>query len=261
MIKFCPLASGSSGNCTYIGIGDTHLLIDAGLSGRAIEKSLNSIGLSCNIISAILITHDHSDHVKGAGILSRRHNIPIFATQKTLRNMTESYLGSVENTYVVKSGQVFGFNGVNILPFEIPHDSCEPVGYALYGEDKKVCVATDIGHINDLIVENLSDSHIILLESNHDGEMLKNGPYPAHLKRRVAGKRGHLSNNEAGELLSTIFSDKLRHVYLGHLSHENNLPLLAMDTVVRTLEKNGIHISGCEFRIAERYFASEMAVI
>ncbi len=264
MIRFCPIASGSNGNCTYLGTDDTHILIDAGLSGRAILDGLKSIQVSGDMLTALFVTHEHSDHIQGIGVLSRRFDLPIYATERTWRFMRHyNSIGKIDekNIRVIKSTQCFALNDLTIQPFEIPHDSAEPVGYSVYAEGKKITLATDLGHITDLIREHLSNAHIVLLESNHDLEMLQNGRYPLELKRRVMGKRGHLSNNDAALVLSEVLSPSTRHVYLGHLSEENNRPLLAMDTVYQVLSMNNINISQYHFQVAERGYISEMAVL
>ncbi len=240
-VKFCPIASSSKGNSTFVSSNNTRVLIDAGLSGKSIETGLSSIGENCENLDAIFITHEHSDHIKGAGILSRRYNIPIFATEKTWQYMDRhNKLGKVSEKnvkYVYKEENCI-VNDMIITPFEISHDSIDPVGYNLSIDDFKISVATDIGVVTDNLKEKLSNSDILLLESNHDEEMVKNGSYPYILKKRILSNRGHLSNSSCGELLSSINSENLKHIFLGHLSEENNIPLLALDTVKKVLNIN-----------------------
>ncbi len=240
-VKFCPIASGSSGNSIYIGSDHTHILIDAGLSGKRIEKGLHELQIEGNKLDAIFITHEHSDHIKGAGILSRRFNIPIYATYGTWNVMKEqNMLGTVasENIRYVYSEENCYINDMCIRPYAIPHDASEPVGYNVFSGNCKITVATDIGHVTDTLKENIMDSDILLLESNHDVEMLKNGSYPYVLKKRIMGNYGHLSNETAGALLVEVLSKKLKHVFLGHLSQENNNPEIAYETVYNIINRS-----------------------
>ncbi len=264
-VKFCPIASGSSGNSIYVGTDNTHILVDAGLSGAAIQKGLGVIGVSGDMLDAIFVTHEHTDHIQGVGVLSRRFNVPVYATAKTW-DMIDRFktLGKIspENKRFVYSGERCIVNDICINPFEIPHDAADPVGYSLSVFGKKICIATDIGYVTDTIKENISDSDALLLESNHDEEMLRNGRYPQALKARILGKRGHLSNVSCGRLLAEIMSNRLRHVFLGHLSEENNRPLIALDTVTTILNANKI-FEGENFKvtIAARNGISEALVL
>ena len=242
-LEFCTLASGSSGNCTYIGSDHTKILIDAGISGKKIEEGLAELKLTGNDIDALFITHEHVDHIKGAGILSRRFDIPIFATAETWAAM-ESGLGKIapSNKRIVYADEMCPINDICVKPFEIPHDAAEPVGYNIFAGEKKITLATDIGHATDILRENLEGSDLLLLESNHDIEMVKRGPYPWNLKQRILGECGHLSNVAAGELLAEIMTGKLKYVFLGHLSEDNNNPHLAYETVENILRNNRIEV-------------------
>ena len=245
-VRFCPIASGSNGNCIFISYGDTHVLIDAGISGKRIEAGLNSIQATCADIDALLITHEHSDHVQGAGILSRRYDLPVFATEGTWRAMEKSKsIGEVapkNKRYVYREENLY-LNDICIHPFSIPHDAADPVGFSVHGRDCKVVVATDIGHITEDVQRNIQEADLILLESNHDVDMLKNGRYSYPLKKRILGDYGHLSNVTAGELLMQAISKRLKHVILGHLSEENNRPILAYETVANILSTNHIPVN------------------
>ena len=242
-LEFCTLASGSGGNCTYIGSDHTKILIDAGISGKKIEEGLAELKLTGNDIDALFITHEHVDHIKGAGILSRRFDIPIFATAETWAAM-ESGLGKIapSNKRIVYADEMCPINDICVKPFEIPHDAAEPVGYNIFAGEKKITLATDIGHATDILRENLEGSDLLLLESNHDIEMVKRGPYPWNLKQRILGECGHLSNVAAGELLAEIMTGKLKYVFLGHLSEDNNKPHLAYETVENILRNNRIEV-------------------
>lgn len=241
MIKFCSLYSGSSGNSIFLGSGSTRLLIDAGLSAKRIIEALVSIGEKPSELSAILVSHEHSDHIKGVGILSRKFNIPIYANESTWAGM-EMLIGPVNacNRAYFNTGFEFMLGNVCVRPFSIPHDANEPVGYSFFAEEKKITVATDIGHINGELLGCLEDSDLLLLESNHDREMLKIGPYPWHLKKRIAGDRGHLSNEAAGEVIAHMASKGTKRFLLGHLSRENNFPELAYQTVCNALCEKSI---------------------
>jgi phosphoribosyl 1,2-cyclic phosphodiesterase len=241
MVKFCPLSSGSSGNCVYAGTGSTHILIDAGVSGKKIEQALCQIGENAAGLDAIFVTHEHKDHIKAVGILSRRFDIPIYATEGTWAAM-ENDIGAVsrKNRCIIYSGEKNIVNDMCVKAFDIPHDAAQPVGFSIFAGGIKMTVATDMGHYNDEIKENLADSNEILLEANHDIEMLKKGSYPYMLKQRILGLNGHLANITAGSLLGDIMNEKIRHVFLGHLSSENNTEQIAFDTVKKVLESRNI---------------------
>lgn len=254
-VKFCPIASGSSGNSIYVGTEYTHILIDAGISGKKIQEGLNQLNVDGKSIDALFITHEHKDHTKGVGILSRRFDIPIYATQGTWTGMAND-IGAVapKNVKYIYSGENCIINDICVLPFDIPHDAAEPVGYNIVAQNHKMTIATDLGHITDSIKESLTDSEILLLEANHDLDMLKKGPYPWYLKQRILGEKGHISNDVAGNLISEIMSEKLKHIYLGHLSDENNIPRLAYDTVEKILNYNRIKLGTyLKMSLASRY--------
>lgn len=263
MVKFCPLVSGSSGNSTYIGTEHTNILVDAGESGKKIEETLASINVCCKNIDGIFITHEHIDHIKGAGIISRRFDIPIYATEETWNAMEES-LGAVarKNKKIIYSGEKLEFNDICIKPFSIPHDAADPVGFSIFAGNMKITVATDIGHASDDVKEAVSDSSILLLEANHDVEMLRHGPYPYNTKKRILSDYGHMANVNAGSLLAEIMSEKIKHIYLGHLSAENNTPSLAYKSIDNILYSHGMR-AGKDFsmEVAKRSSASTPAVI
>ncbi|GIW48598.1 MAG: MBL fold metallo-hydrolase [Caloramator sp.] len=240
-MDFCSLYSGSSGNSIYVGNERTKILVDAGLSGKKIQEGLLDIGVNPNEINAILITHEHDDHIKAAGILSRRFNIPIYANADTWSAM-ESQIGDVkeENIKVFSSYYPFEIGDITVIPFKIPHDASNPCGYSFIERNKKISIATDIGHASKEVKENIKDSDLILLESNHDVEMLKVGPYPYYLKRRVLSDVGHLSNEDCGRTIVDILNSRIKRIILGHLSKTNNYPELAYRTVLSILESNGI---------------------
>lgn len=243
MIKFCSLYSGSSGNSLFISDGNTKLLIDAGLSAKKIIAALQSIGENPEEISAILISHEHIDHTRGVGILSRKFHMPIYANEKTWATM-EKEIGPVEacNKIAFETGIQFSIGEIGIKAFPIPHDASEPVGFNFFTQDKKITTATDIGHINQEVLSCLELSDLILLESNHDVEMLKIGPYPYPLKRRILSEIGHLSNEMAGKVVAYMAEKGTKFFFLGHLSKENNFPELAFQTVCNAVTEKQIAI-------------------
>jgi len=243
MTKFCPLVSGSSGNSVFVKTEGTRILIDAGVSGKKIEECMKFIGEDCAEIDAIFITHEHIDHTKAAGILSRRFDIPIYATEGTWYAM-ECTVGSIsrKNRKILYQNEKTQLNDMVIKPFSIPHDAEEPVGYNIFSDGMKMTIATDIGHIDNIVKDAVADSRILLLEANHDEEMLKRGPYPYSLKQRILGLYGHMANECAGNLIREVFSDKMKHIYLGHLSAENNTPELAFRTVMDILFNSRINV-------------------
>jgi len=256
-LHFGTVASGSSGNCIFIGSDNTRVLIDAGLSGKRIEAGLSALGIEPQSLDAILITHEHSDHIQGAGILSRRFDVPVYATPGTWEAMERfGALGKMHpwNKLLVYSGERVLLNDLCINPFAIPHDAAEPVGYTVETEGYKVAVATDIGKATPLIEESIAACDVLLIEANHDLDMLENGPYPVQLKRRIRGDFGHLSNVACGELLTRVYSERLACVYLGHLSEENNRPMVAFETVNDILTAHGIDTANkLRLAVADRH--------
>jgi phosphoribosyl 1,2-cyclic phosphodiesterase len=243
MIKFCSLFSGSSGNAIFLGTDKTKILIDAGVSGKRIIEALVSIGENPSELSAVLVSHEHSDHIKGAGIISRRLDIPIYANEGTWKAM-EGQIGpvSLKNKRYFNTGIEFEINEICIKPFPMPHDASEPVGFSFFTENKKVTVSTDIGHISEELLDCMEMSDLILLESNHDLEMLRVGRYPWWLKKRIMGENGHLSNEAAGKTVAYLADRGTRRFLLGHLSKENNFPELAYQTVLNALDEKQIRV-------------------
>ena len=222
MLKYCSIGSGSSGNCHYVGYKDTGILIDAGLSGKRITTGLDDINVNIDKIKGIFITHEHSDHIKGAGIISRKYDIPIFANIKTWCAMRD------------KLGDII------IRPFSIPHDASDAVGYNFYAENEKMSIATDIGCITDNIKRHLYKSKLVVLESNYDDNMLMMGSYPYALKKRVQSEVGHLSNEDAARFCVELIKEGTERILLAHLSKENNFPELAYETSKGILTQNDI---------------------
>jgi len=242
-IKFCSLSSGSSGNCQYIETENTRIIIDAGFSGKRIESLLKNIDVEPSSIDGILVTHEHIDHVHGVGVLSRRYDIPIYANDKTWEGMNPLIKAIKDkNTKIFDSDKMFAIDDIDILPISISHDSLAPVGYILYHNKVKLSIVTDIGWVNNNVKNLIKNSNLYFLESNHDEKMLREGPYPIYLKKRILSNKGHLSNNDAGELLGEVLSGSGEVVILAHLSKDNNTPQIAYDTVRRCIMEQGLNV-------------------
>lgn len=243
-LKFCSLASGSSGNCQYVGSKETKLLIDAGLTGKYIIKALENINIEANTIDGLIITHEHSDHIKGVGVLMRKFDIPLYANEKTWDAM-KGKIGSVKGKDIrlFDDCDPFFIGDIKVNPYKISHDACNPMGYSFVHNDSKVSIATDLGCISDEIIDEIKGSDLLVLESNHDVEMVKFGKYPWFLKKRILGDFGHLSNESAGNILTEVVKKgNVKYALLAHLSKENNFPELAYETVKNILEENNIKV-------------------
>ena len=265
-MRLCSIASGSSGNCIYVGSDCAHVLIDAGISGRRVEAGLNSLELTGRDLDGILITHEHSDHIKGLGVLARKYGIPIYATGGTVDAMVRSgSLGKIPEGIFreIREDEPFLIKDLVINPFTIPHDAAQPVGYRLECGEHSVGIATDLGKYNEYIIENLQNLDALLLEANHDIRMLQVGRYPYYLKQRIMGDRGHLSNENAGQLLCRLLHDNLKAVFLGHLSKENNYEELAYETVCSevTMGDNPYKSKDFKIQVAKRDYISEIVTV
>lgn len=261
-MKMCSIASGSSGNCIYVADENTSILIDAGISKKRIVEGLASIDVDVNTISGILVTHEHSDHISGLGVMSRAYNIPIYGTRETLQAVdAHKSTGAINRELYrpIMPDDEFCINTLTVKPFSTPHDAVNPVCYTIESEDKKVSIATDLGEYNEYIISNLENSDVVLLEANYDKNMLQVGPYPYSLKQRILGNRGHLSNENSGQLLRTILSDKLKYIILGHLSKENNYPELAYQAV--KVELKELLNDNVSLAVANRDKPSELVTI
>lgn len=236
MIKFQSFLSSSSGNSTFVTDDSTHLLVDCGAGGKYISECMRRIGISPQELSGILITHEHKDHIAGAGVLSRKYDIPVYATKKTWEAIGDS-LGHIDEKNKRLTEEKMTFGNLVVSSFSIPHDAVEPVGYSFESSDDKFTIATDLGIITDGLFESLKGSRAIVIEANHDVDMLKNGPYPVYLKKRIAGERGHLSNETCGRLCVDLAKTGTETIWLGHLSAENNRPELAYQTVLSMLQE------------------------
>lgn len=253
MFNFCSLYSGSSGNCYYVETENTKLLIDAGVSLKKIEEGLNSIGILPSSLNGILVSHEHTDHIQSIGNISKKYDIPIYANSKTFDAMPKQTSKiSDKNFKYIQMNETFSINDLDIKPFSTPHDAANPCGFALSHCGKKICTATDIGHINNEIIKNLEGSSFVLLEANYDPDVLKYTKYPYKLKSRIAGPNGHLSNLTAGKTLNYLINNGLKKAMLGHLSKESNFPELAYQTVVDEIISSGTDISKVNITVADR---------
>ncbi|MEG0251288.1 MAG: MBL fold metallo-hydrolase [Christensenellaceae bacterium] len=241
-LEIAPLFSGSKGNCIYIGTQTSKVLIDAGFSCTKIAQELQKVEIDLSEIDGILITHEHSDHTAGIGVISRKYDVPIYVNEPTWQQI-EHRVGKIEpkNLRLIEE-QDFYIKDLCIQPYAISHDAVCPFGYSIFSQGKKISVMTDLGKVTDKIMQQVADSSIVLLESNHDVEMLKCGPYPYYLKRRILSTHGHLSNADAAVTALKLAQAGVKGILLGHLSEKNNFYELAYETVSCALQQNGFII-------------------
>ena len=238
--KLLPLFSSSTGNCTLVVLGETKILVDAGVSAKQITLKMKQAGIDPKELSAIVVTHSHSDHTAGIRVLSKQNDLPVYATQGTWDGISVKNTPEKESSVrVITTGEDFYIDDVNVLPFPIPHDTKDPCGYAFSCRGARVCVATDVGCIRDSWLCPLEGADAVLLESNHDVEMLKAGPYEYDLKKRILSKKGHLSNDDAGKAAVRLSQSGVKTIVLGHLSETNNIPEIAYLTVKNALDEAG----------------------
>lgn len=225
MVKVVVLGSGSRGNCTFVQGGKTRILIDAGFSRREIARRLHECGERIEDIDAVLVTHEHSDHVGGAGVVARKHCIPVFCCRETL--VEAGLEGRIPEWMPVEPGRAFEIGDIRVEPFTVPHDASVTLGFRVVAEGISIGYCTDLGHVTALVRERLAGSNVLIVESNHDIDMLRDGEYPWSLKQRVGGRHGHLSNEASATLLSDVVGGDSFAIALAHLSEKNNLPELA----------------------------------
>lgn len=254
MFKFRSLYSGSSGNSLLVQTPNTKILIDAGESAKKINDALSSIDIDTKDIDAILVTHEHSDHVRGLGTVSKKFDIPVYANKETWNAMPKQESKILDkNKKSFNPCDKFEIGELKIVPFEIPHDAAKPCGFNIFYNDQKISIATDIGHMTSKILHTLEGSNFILLESNYDPNILKCSNYPYPLKQRIAGPNGHLANSDAGKTISYLMKSGLNNVMLGHLSKENNFPELAYKTVLDELIESKFDENSISISIANRF--------
>lgn len=256
-MEIASICSGSSGNCILVKSGDTNILVDVGISNKRVEEGLDFFETSPNEIDAILVTHEHSDHIKGIGVFLRAHPVSVYATKGTIDEiLNASSTGEVDKDLFeeIDSDEEFFVGDLKINSISTSHDASDSVCYRFDDGEKSCAIVTDLGYYHNELVDSLQDLDAILVEANHNKEMLEVGPYPYPLKRRILSDEGHLSNEACGQLLSEIISDKMQYIILGHLSKDNNYPELAFETVRSELMFNDIDLNdmGIEIRVAKR---------
>ena len=249
MLKFISLGSGSSGNCYYFAQDNDAMLIDAGVGIRNVKKFLHDKGISIDSINRILITHDHADHIKSVGVISSEYDIPVYATSDVHDGIMRNYCVPKKipdhNRQVIEKNVRKKLGNFYVTPFAVPHDSSGNVGYKIEvdngtAEGLTFCIMTDVGHVTEEMQQYIGEANYLVIEANYDKQMLKNGPYPQYLKARIESPTGHLSNYECGEAIANFATQKLKRVWMCHLSEENNHPILALKTVEQVLRTYGL---------------------
>lgn len=259
-VRVCTLVSGSSANCTFVRVGDTALLIDAGAGIRKTEALLNSVGSGLSRVCGIFLTHEHSDHVAGLKTITKKHKIPILGNEATLRAVANAYPEIDSDLFcTLPTGASARRDGFSVTSFACMHDSAECVGYTVETERGKIGIATDLGELTESVSNSLKGCSVLVFESNHDENLLRNGPYPYPLRQRIAGPCGHLSNTQSGEGLRALIPTGVRQVFLAHLSKENNTPDLCLHTVRNLLSRDGIEVGrDVKIQVAPRSEPSEV---
>lgn len=250
MLNIISLFSSSSGNCTYVFSENTKILVDIGVSAKRLTEKLSELNISADEIQGVLITHEHSDHIKGIRVFCKKHNIPVFASKKTWKVLVSLEIDeALKNEFEPYNN--FQIGDIDISPFSIPHDAIDPCGFNLFCGDEKVTVATDIGHVTSDLLKRFENSNTILIESNHDVNMLRAGKYPYLLQQRIIGNYGHLSNVSSAETIEYLIKKGTKNFILAHLSESNNLPSLALETVKSRLFMNNIDLDGISIEVAK----------
>ncbi len=250
-LHFSILASGSSGNAVFIGTDKIKLLVDAGLSGKQMDQLFQKVSVNPRDLSGILVTHEHSDHIKGVGILSRKYDLPIYANTKTWKAM-EPLIGSipVERKFIFETGQVQSFQDIEVESFGVSHDAAEPMFYVFHYGQKKLVIITDTGYVSDRMKGIIKNADVYVFESNHDVEMLRMCRYPWSIKRRILSDVGHVSNEDAALAMAEVVGDRTNSIYLAHLSQDNNMKDLARMSVQQTLESKNTGV-GHRFKLLD----------
>lgn len=254
-IRFTVLASGSTGNATIIDTKEAKLMVDAGLSARKLEQLMEMREMNPRDLDGIVVTHEHSDHIKGLRVLARKYELPVYANEKTWKAMEKHTRDIPDNSrHIVETGETLTFGELEVDTFAISHDAAEPIGLCFSLGGMKLGLATDLGYVSDKVLAKLIDADVLVLESNHDIEMLRVGTYPWNIKRRILSDVGHLSNEAAGEVLSRMIeAGHVRRVYLAHLSRDCNMMDLAKLTVQSVVEENGYSLSERKVRLMDTY--------
>ena len=259
MLNFCSLYSGSSGNCLFVRTGKTKILVDCGTSLKKVQEGLSRIGEKLEDIDAILVTHEHVDHVQSLGNTSQKFDIPVFVNFETLEAMPKQKEKiELHNQKIFEIGKEFKVGDLAIHSFSIPHDAANPCGFNIYNNRSKLTIATDLGHMDEDLMNHMKGSSFLLIESNYDPEILKCSRYPFSLKQRISGPKGHLPNDIAGKTISRLAPSELKEVMLGHLSKENNFPELAYQTVVEELQEHNVDLNELRLNVASRSNPSQI---
>lgn len=252
MLRFISFGSGSSGNCYFLYTEKEGLLVDAGVGMRNVKRYLKKYDIPYNRVKYMLITHDHADHVKAVGSVSRQFDTPVYSTATVHHGINNNYCVRCKieagRARTIEKGTTFHLGQFQITSFDVPHDSLDSVGYRIEVEGTVFCIMTDVGHLTDEMKKNIRDANYLIIEANYDVEMLMAGTYPRHLKERIMSDKGHMSNTECGKALAENATERLRHVWLCHLSEENNHPELARKTIEQTLRSYGI-VVGKDFQV------------
>jgi phosphoribosyl 1,2-cyclic phosphodiesterase len=246
-LNFCSLSSGSSGNCYYLGNEFHGILIDAGISAGSIRKFLKQMDISISTVMGVLITHNHGDHIRGLEVFTRRNNIPAFTTEKIWKSILSlSYTKNMSRECIRKipMQQKFHLAGFDIEAFPVYHDAPETIGFHISGENKRITLVTDLGHICETAAKYIKTANLLVIESNYDEQMLITGSYPAYLKARIKSDNGHLGNHQTSAFLAEAVHDDLSHICLAHLSKNNNTPEKALQTLQQTFKDKGISLNG-----------------
>lgn len=242
-LQFSVLASGSTGNSIYVATDHRRFLIDCGLSGRKMAALLDKVQCDPHTLDGIFISHEHSDHIKGLGAFARKYKTPIYANSKTWQAMAQS-IGEIpiDQKFIFESGNVQTFQDIDIESFGVSHDAADPMFFVFHHHGKKLTLVTDLGYVSDRIKGTIKESDAYIIESNHDIQMLMMGRYPWNIKRRILGDSGHISNEDAGLALTDVIGNQTKHIYLAHLSKDNNMKELARMSVQQKLEEQGLRI-------------------
>jgi phosphoribosyl 1,2-cyclic phosphodiesterase len=253
-LRFNVLASGSTGNALLVHAEEKTLLIDAGLSAKKLDQLITEAAIQPGSIDGLLITHEHADHIKGLGAFARKHKLPVFANQATWNAMLP-LIGDINETQQVifQTGDTLDFGSLQVNSYPISHDAAEPVGYTFHFQNRKLGLATDLGYASKKVKETVFDSDMLILESNHDVELLRMGKYPWNIKRRILGDSGHLSNEAAGEVLVDILEGRTKNIFLAHLSLQHNMIDLARMTVTNVLRERGIDLQARGVQLHDTY--------
>ena len=244
MLRFISFGSGSSGNCYFLYTDHDGLLIDCGVGIRTLKKHFRAYGVSLSQVHHILITHDHADHIKSVGSLSHDYHLPVYATSAVHNGIDRNYCitrkVASEYRHIIEVNHMFEIGDFKVTAFHVPHDSSDNVGYFIESEGATFCMMTDVGHVTEEMPQYISKASYLVIEANHDPEMLRHGPYPNYLKEKIVSETGHLNNIQCGEAIAQNMSERLRYVWLCHLSEDNNHPELARKTVESVLRSYGI---------------------